>query len=670
GGSVNFTDLSVYSPTSWTWSFPGGTPSSYSGANPPPIVYNTPGTYNVQLSATNANGTDVELKTSYITVNADGGCGQLNYPIPAGWNLVNYYTGATFASDGWINGVNIYADRQKAAYFDASSTPYTTLNNVWIAFGLAWCNNPADIVPIKIYDGTSGSPGSLLGTTNLTMGQIMSDVSGGYYTEANFITNPVTLPASKRFFVAVDLTNLSWTGVKDTLSIVSNTNGETVPSAIWEQQSDLLWYQYNTAGSWSLNASLVIHPWLTSTPTNATFTNSTLTICEDNSVSFDAAGSTYEDTLLWYFPGGSPDLSNNLTETVMYNTPGTYLATLYIVGGGCSLLDSMYVTVTVNAKPAVSVSASAGEICPSGSSTLTASGATSYTWSPTTGLSSGTGTPVTATPASTTTYTVTGTNAAGCQNSAVIEIEVLDPPTASATVGSTLCSGAPVTFDGSLSADATSFAWTLTGGSPSSSTATGGTVTYATAGTYNVELQVTNICGTDTDIVPITVNASPTASFNFSVDTVCTTNGLVSMSGTPSGGVFSGSAVTGSDFDPAAAGAGNFTITYTYTDANSCVDSTSDNIVVEICSGIAEALNSGGVAVFPNPASTVLNILGKTNFDRIQMSDATGRIVARTQFAPTNTQTIDLNNLPNGVYNLQLMSETNVVYSNRIVVSK
>ncbi|HLP14085.1 MAG TPA: S8 family serine peptidase [Flavobacteriales bacterium] len=665
GGYVDFTDLSVYTPTSWTWSFPGGTPASYSGVNPPNIVYNTPGTYNVQLTVSNVNGTDVELKTGYITVIADGGCGKLNFPVPAGWNLVNYYTGATFAADGWINGVNTYADREKAAYFDASATPYTTLNNVWIAFGLAWCNNTADIVPVKIYDGTSGSPTTLLGTTNLTMGQIMSDVAGNYYTEANFIVNPVTLPASKRFFVSVDLTNLSWTGIKDTLSIVSNSNGETVPSAIWERQSDLLWYQYNTAGSWGLNASLVVHPWLTSTPTNATFTNSSLTICEDNSVSFNGTGSTYEDTLLWYFPGGTPTLSNSLTESVMYNTPGSYLATLYVVGGGCDLLDSMFVTVNVNAKPTISATCPTPEICSGGSATITATGGSTYSWS------HGATTSVTTVfPTGTTTYTVTGYNAFGCENSATIEIEVLTPPTADATVGATLCSGSPISFDGSLSDDATSFLWSLTGGSPATSTATGGTVTFTTGGTYNIQLDVTNICGTDTDIIPITVNTSPTASFSFSTDTVCTTNGLVALSATPSGGAFTGTAITGTNFDPATAGAGNYTITYTFTDANSCVGTASDNIVVEICSGIEEMLNAGGIVVFPNPASTVLNIIGQTNFDRIQMSDATGRIVARTQFTPTTTQTIDLNNLPNGVYNIQLISSTNVIYSNRIVVSK
>lgn len=70
GKSVNFTDLSVGPPNSWSWSFPGGTPSSSNVANPTNIVYSTPGTYDVTLIVTNLIGTNTKTKTGYITVNA------------------------------------------------------------------------------------------------------------------------------------------------------------------------------------------------------------------------------------------------------------------------------------------------------------------------------------------------------------------------------------------------------------------------------------------------------------------------------------------------------------------------------------------------------------------------------------------------------------------------
>ncbi|MBK9330085.1 MAG: PKD domain-containing protein [Sphingobacteriales bacterium] len=68
GNSVNFTDLSTGNPTSWSWSFQGGTPATSTLQNPTNIQYNTAGTYTVSLVATNANGNDTKTKTGYIVV--------------------------------------------------------------------------------------------------------------------------------------------------------------------------------------------------------------------------------------------------------------------------------------------------------------------------------------------------------------------------------------------------------------------------------------------------------------------------------------------------------------------------------------------------------------------------------------------------------------------------
>jgi PKD repeat protein len=504
GGSVNFTNTSLYcyAGTTYLWSFPGGTPATSTAQTPPAITYNTPGTYNVSLTVTNSNGSDNQTNTNYITVTAGTGCTMVNLPAPAGWTPVNYFTGASVGQDGWINGMNTYLDKEKAMYFDMSAQPYTILNNVWVAFGLAYSANPAKIVPVRIYDGTSGTPGAQIGTTiNATMGQIMSDVSGGFYTEYSFVNNPVTLPASKRFFVSVGLTNLQWqAGVHDTLSIVSNTNGQTTaPIPIWEKQSDNLWYQYTTAGSWNLSASLYIHPFLTNANSAATFTQSATSICEGDQILFNATGSTFEDTLLWYFPGGSPMLSNNVTQSTIYNTAGSYQAILYVIGGGCHLFDSAFVNITVNANPTVSVAATSTSVCIGNTTTLTASGASSYVWSPPTFLSVTTGPTTVSTPTSTITYNVQGTAANGCTNNSTIQIDVLTNPVAVATESSTnVCVNQPVVFDGSQSTSAGTFAWSFPGGSPATSNASSATVTYAVAGTYTAQLIVTNSCEDDT----------------------------------------------------------------------------------------------------------------------------------------------------------------------------
>lgn len=69
GLSVQFTDYSAGQPTSWSWSFPGGSPSSSTAQNPV-VAYNTPGTYAVTLTATNANGSDSQTFTNFITINS------------------------------------------------------------------------------------------------------------------------------------------------------------------------------------------------------------------------------------------------------------------------------------------------------------------------------------------------------------------------------------------------------------------------------------------------------------------------------------------------------------------------------------------------------------------------------------------------------------------------
>ncbi|MFW5699973.1 MAG: PKD domain-containing protein, partial [Bacteroidota bacterium] len=68
GESVNFTDASTGNNLSWSWSFPGGSPSSSTLQNPG-VAYLTPGTYDVELTISDGTTTDVITKTDYITVN-------------------------------------------------------------------------------------------------------------------------------------------------------------------------------------------------------------------------------------------------------------------------------------------------------------------------------------------------------------------------------------------------------------------------------------------------------------------------------------------------------------------------------------------------------------------------------------------------------------------------
>lgn len=71
GNPLTFTDLSWNgNPTSWNWTFPGGTPST-STDSMPVIVYNTPGIYSVSLTVSNASGSVSTTKPGYVTVNSN-----------------------------------------------------------------------------------------------------------------------------------------------------------------------------------------------------------------------------------------------------------------------------------------------------------------------------------------------------------------------------------------------------------------------------------------------------------------------------------------------------------------------------------------------------------------------------------------------------------------------
>ncbi|MBS1538285.1 MAG: PKD domain-containing protein [Bacteroidetes bacterium] len=67
--TVNFTDQSADSPTSWLWDFKNDGSATSTSQNSS-YTYTVAGTYSVQLTATNASGSNSLTKTSYITVNA------------------------------------------------------------------------------------------------------------------------------------------------------------------------------------------------------------------------------------------------------------------------------------------------------------------------------------------------------------------------------------------------------------------------------------------------------------------------------------------------------------------------------------------------------------------------------------------------------------------------
>ncbi len=68
GAPVGFTDLSLNSPTSWLWTFDGGTPATSNSQNPTGVTFATNGYHIISLKVTNANGSDIKTKERYIKV--------------------------------------------------------------------------------------------------------------------------------------------------------------------------------------------------------------------------------------------------------------------------------------------------------------------------------------------------------------------------------------------------------------------------------------------------------------------------------------------------------------------------------------------------------------------------------------------------------------------------
>ncbi len=176
--------------------------------------------------------------------------------------------------------------------------------------------------------------------------------------------------------------------------------------------------------------------------------------------------------------------------------------------------------LTISGAPTLTLSSGA-TICNGSNTTLSVSGANTYSWSPATGLSSTTGSSVTANPSTSTTYIVTGTNSGGCNSTASVSVTVNPQPTAVITGNINICPGTSTTL--SVSGSYT-YSWST------GSTNTSITVNPTATTTYSVSY--TNGNCTNTSTVLVTVSNISNASI-FSVNQVgCfgSANGSASVS--------------------------------------------------------------------------------------------------------------------------------------------
>lgn len=102
GQTVQYTSTSTGYPTSYAWSFPGGTPSSSTAQNPT-VTYASTGTYDVSLTATNSLGSNTSNQTSYITVNQTPSLGTTTPANRCGAGTVTLGANATTGTVNWYS---------------------------------------------------------------------------------------------------------------------------------------------------------------------------------------------------------------------------------------------------------------------------------------------------------------------------------------------------------------------------------------------------------------------------------------------------------------------------------------------------------------------------------------------------------------------------------------
>ena len=296
----------------------------------------------------------------------------------------------------------------------------------------------------------------------------------------------------------------------------------------------------NTANSCTVSGTYATNPLpsisISTTPTNSYCAYSPTT------VTLSASGAS---TYTWSANAGGGTAS---TATVMPSSTTSYTVT-GTSSAGCQ--NTATTTITVVPTPTISVTASPTVICQGASSTLTASGANSYTWAPSGSLSSSTGATVTATPTATTTYTITGA-VSTCTATGTITLNVNPSSTiaiAAAPFSScnytapgttTICAGASITFTATSGGALTSYTWT-----PGPITGSVVTVTPTVTTTYTVNGTGSGCPGSNT--ITVTVSNCPCAGTalpaltnttitggNYAVapSTTVTVTGNVTLSGT------------------------------------------------------------------------------------------------------------------------------------------
>ena len=365
-----------------------------------------------------------------------------------------------------------------------------------------------------------------------------------------------------------------------------------------------------------------------------------------------ASTQTFKDTIRLGTLAG--DSSQNVTVTLHCNlsVSGTHIFKAYtaVTGDVGALNDTLApVSVLVNPLPIALITAhDTTVVCVGDSVTLVSHVATGNVW---TGGS--TNDTLVVKTSGKYTVTVTGGGCVATSDTARISVNPYPvAPTITAHDTTTFCQGGHLIL---TSSSATGNHWSGGG--------TNDSLTVTTAGIYSTTVTIGGCSTISFNTITVTVNPLPTVALLPFTTTPCAQAPAFLLSGgSPAGGTYSGIGVAGGYFFPNQAGHIQG-ITYTFTNANGCSNSASQNMTVLACTGVEENSNLEEIKLYPNPSiNSEINIAIKNaNFSELSISivDIQGKEVFKTsdknssQKADYNKQ-INIGTLSKGLYYIKL----------------
>jgi hypothetical protein len=615
--TLNAVPIGGGAPYTYAWTGPGGFTSALQNPTVVAIIANA-GAYSVIITdncAATSNASATLAVSTYPTVTAIAGAsvycsGATGIAIAA--SGANNYT--------WSPAVGLNTTSGAAV----SATPSATTNYQVIGANLFGC---ADTATVSITAAnspviTSSNPAALCGTGNTTL-TASAIVPAGTYCQPVYNSgtgfgdyiglvqlgtiNNTTVGAVAPYYTLVPEATA-------TTSIAAGSPQTLTTGAGTYTANDLAaWIDYNQDGVFDATEKLGETNNLGAAPLTTAFTFTVpagalngktrlrvrdMDYAGTNAMDPCAAQSLYGETedytititggadAITYAWSPATFLSSTSVSSpavTAANTSTNYTLTA-TSASGCP--NTASVALTVNALPTVTASATAPSVCLGSATTLTGSGATSYTWD--NGVTDG----VAFNPTATLTYTVTGTDANGCSNTATQTVTANTLPTVTANATSTsVCAGSSVTLTGG---GATSYSW-------DNGVTNGAAITPTATATYNVTGTDANGCQ-GTAAVAVTVNAQPIANLPATISTCNATEVLDAGNATLPGVSYLWNNGATSQTITASIN-GNYSVTVTGTGA--C--SVSDTVNVTLNSGVATSnVSAASVSICQGSSTTLV----------------------------------------------------------------